>query len=252
MSVVRAVVVDDEPLVREELRNFLAEREEIVVVGEAGDGAQAVALLRGLEPDIVFLDVQMPELDGLEVLEALDEEERPPVVFVTAFDEYALTAFQLDAIDYLRKPFDQDRLEECLERIRRRLFVTRGPETAEGGGGEGPEPGSIRRFLVRTRGTTLVVRARDVDWFEAHDNYVRLHVGEKVHLVRSQLTALEDGLDRRRFVRVHRSAIVNLERVTELEPLRTGDCDLFLEDGTVVRMSRRYRQGFEERLQAAP
>lgn len=248
MRVLKAVIVDDEPLVREELRRFLGSRDEIRLAGEAADGAQAVRLIREVGPDLAFMDVRMPELDGLQVLEALEEEERPSVVFVTAYEDYALTAFELDAVDYLRKPFDDERLGECMERIRRRFSAETGPEKREAAAGREV----IRRFLVRTSGNTLVVRARDVDWFEADGNYVRLHVGDTEHLVRSQLTDLEKGLDPRRFVRVHRSAMVNLKRVRELDFLRSGDCNLVLEDGTTVRMSRRYRDTFEERLQAAP
>jgi two-component system LytT family response regulator len=250
---IRALLVDDEPLVRRGIRAFLAEEPDVVVVGECRDGVEALAAIRAERPDLVFLDVQMPELDGLSALAALAPEERPPaVVFVTAYDAYALRAFDLHAVDYLLKPFDEQRFRTALARARGRL----------GGGGRldarlaallaelrpqpGPEPAD--RLVVRTAGRVVLVPAAEIDWIEAADNYVRVHAAGQRHVLRETIKGLEAQLDPRRFVRIHRSAIVNLDRVRELRALPSGDFAVLLSTGAKLTLSRTYRDVVERRL----
>ncbi|HEU4698838.1 MAG TPA: LytTR family DNA-binding domain-containing protein [Gemmatimonadales bacterium] len=257
--------MDDEPLVRRGLRAVLAAEPDVAVIGECGDGREAVRRIRAERPDLVFLDVQMPELDGLGVVDALAADERPPaLVFVTAYDAYALRAFEVHAVDYLLKPFDEARLRTALARARQRLGATRVP--ADGArlaallaelrpAAAAPERGvahrpdrALERFLVRTGDRLLPVAVTAVDWIEAADNYVRLHVGAERHALRETIKALEAQLDARRFARIHRSTIVNLDRVRELRPLPSGDCAVLLHDGTRLTLSRSFRAAFEARF----
>ena len=244
----RALVVDDEPLARSLLRVLLARDPEVEVAGECS-GAEAVEAVERTRPDLLFLDVQMPEVDGFDVLAALGRERAPAVVFVTAYDRYAVRAFEVHAVDYLLKPIDEARFAEALarakDRARRRVTDPRlGPLLAD-------HARHARRFLVRGRERTVVVDAADVDWIEAADYYATLHAGGKAHLIRETLTDLAERLDPERFVRVHRSAIVNLDRVREIHPLFRGDAELVLAGGARVRMSRTRRAEFN-RLFAAP
>lgn len=252
MTLIRVLVVDDEPLVRRGIVALLAEEPGIEVVGEARNGTEALALIRGTTPDLVFLDVQMPGLDGLGVLAALEPEERPAVVFVTAFDQYAVRAFDLHAVDYLLKPFDDERFRTALGRVRGRL---RGVELAGDRAAlsallaelRGAPPGPDR-LAVREQGQIVLVPVEEIDWIEAADNYVRLHRGRQYHLLRESLGRLEETLDRRRFARIHRSAIVNLARVKALEPVPGGEYDVILLDGRRLTLSRGYRDQFQERF----
>jgi two-component system LytT family response regulator len=243
---IRVAIVDDEPLARQALRMALEADPEIAVVGDC-IGVDAPALIEREGVELVFLDVQMPEVDGFEVLAALRPGALPATVFVTAHDEYAVRAFEVHAIDYLLKPFDDSRLMTALARAKERLarhgaaagqpLLALLDERARGG--------RVERFLVRARGKVVVVRAEDIDWIEAADYYATLHVGGESHLIRETMTDLEGSLDERRFVRVHRRAIVNIDRVREVHPLFRGDCTLVLADGTQVRLSRTRRTEFE-------
>jgi two-component system LytT family response regulator len=243
---IRVAIVDDEPLARQALRMALEADPEIAVVGDC-IGVDAPALIEREGVELVFLDVQMPEVDGFEVLAALRPGALPATVFVTAHDEYAVRAFEVHAIDYLLKPFDDARLMTALARAKERLarhgaaagqpLLALLDERARGG--------RVERFLVRARGKVVVVRAEDIDWIEAADYYATLHVGGESHLIRETMTDLEGSLDERRFVRVHRRAIVNIDRVREVHPLFRGDCTLVLADGTQVRLSRTRRTEFE-------
>jgi len=243
MAEPRAIIVDDEPHAREKLRRFLAEDGRAVLVGEAGDGPAAVSLIEAHRPDVVFLDVQMPGLDGFQVLESLEIDPLPEVVFVTAHDEHALRAFEVQALDYLPKPVDRERftraLDRALERVGRGEAYVRPVLSAL-------PARRLERFLVRTRGRMFLVPVEDVDWIGAAGNYVELHVGGDVHLVRGTLSALEERLPPDRFVRIHRSSIVNLERVRELQPWSHGDLVVLLRGGEELRMSRRYRDRLQE------
>lgn len=250
--VIRVLIVDDEPLVRRGIGALLAEEAGIEVVGEARNGTEAVTQIRSTAPDLVFLDVQMPGLDGLGVLATLEPEERPAVVFVTAFDQYAVRAFDLHAVDYLLKPFDDERFRTALARVRGRL---------RGGQAEAERaaisallaelrgtPAGPDRLAVRESGHIVLVPVDEIDWIEAADNYVRLHRGKQYHLLRESIARLEETLDRRRFARIHRSAMVNLSRVKALEPAPGGEYDVILMDGRRLTLSRGYRDRFQERF----
>ena len=259
---IRVLLVDDEPLVRRGIRAFLADEPDVAVIGECGTGLEAVDAIRAERPDLVFLDVQMPELDGLGVLDALDEDERPPaLVFVTAYDAYALRAFELHAVDYLLKPFDEARFRTALARARQRL-ASAGAATIPAAADSrleallrelrpAPAPAYAERLLVRSANRLLPVAVADIDWIEAADNYVRLHVGSRRCALRETIRSLEGRLDPRFFVRVHRSTIVNLDRVQEVRPLPSGDCTLLLTDGTQLSLSRNWRETFEARFGGA-
>jgi two-component system LytT family response regulator len=238
-------IVDDEPLARAALRLSLAADPELVVVGDC-NGVDAPQLIEREQVELVFLDVQMPEVDGFAVLEAL-EGPLPAIVFVTAHDAYAVRAFEVHAIDYLLKPFDDARLATALARAKERLarpgeasdqLVALLEERAR-------RERQVERLLVRARGKVVAVRTQDIDWIEAADYYATLHVGGATHLVRQTMAELETSLDGRRFVRVHRRAIVNIDRVREVHPMFRGDCTLVLADGTRVRLSRTRRAEFE-------
>lgn len=245
MDRIGVVLVDDEPPARDKLRTFLAEDPRVDVLGEAGDGMKAVAMIEELRPELVFLDIQMPEMDGFEVLEALDVDPLPQVVFVTAYDEHAVRAFEVRALDYLLKPVDADRFEAAVDRAIEELARGR---SAEAGARARDvlsalprERRVLERFLVRKRGRMFLVPVERVDWIAAAGNYVELHAGSESHLVRGTLQELDERLDPALFARIHRSTIVNLRRVKELHPWSHGDLLVVLADGTELRMSRRYR-----------
>jgi two-component system LytT family response regulator len=249
---IRALIADDEPVARRRIRRLLQQATDVEVVGQCGDGAAAVDAIRTLAPDVVFLDVQMPELDGFAVLQAIGADAMPGVIFVTAFDEYAIRAFDVHALDYLLKPVDGDRLLRAVDRARSWLGDRRRPRTDPRLEALLARLSSDRRFLtrlpVRFDGRLLVVDLSDVDWMGAADNYVALHVGTREMLVRGTMGQLERELDPSRFVRVHRSTIVRVDRIRELSPLSHGDFALTLEDGTRLTMSRGYRTRVEHLL----
>lgn len=244
-AAIRVAIVDDEPLARAALRMALAADPELVVVGDC-TGIDAARLIERAQVELVFLDVQMPEVDGFGVLEALDPGALPAIVFVTAHDAYAVRAFEVHAIDYLLKPFDDARLATALARAKDRLVRPEASEHLVALLEERARRGrEVERLLVRTRGKVVAVRTADIDWIEAADYYATLHVGGATHLVRQTMSELEASLDGRRFVRVHRGTIVNLDRVREIHPMFRGDCTLVLADGTRVRLSRTRRAEFE-------
>jgi two-component system LytT family response regulator len=237
--VLKVVVVDDEPIAREGLRALLAADRDVEVVAECGDGASAVETIRRTRPDIVFLDVQMPDVDGFDVLRALAGEPLPAVVFVTAYDKYALRAFDVHAVDYLLKPFHDERFAEALARAKARRGEDMTGRIARLLDERKPK---VMRVLVKTGGRVLFLRADEIDWIEAADYYVKLHVAGKVHMLRESMAALEARLDPELFFRVHRSAIVNLERVRELQPYSRREHVLVLRDGTRLRLTRSRRE----------
>jgi two-component system LytT family response regulator len=235
---IRALLVDDEPLARSNLKILLRRDPDIEAIAEAGSGAEAVAGIRGTRPDLVFLDVQMPECGGFEVLEILKADVALPViVFVTAFDEYALRAFDAGALDYLLKPFDDARFALALHRAKEKL-AAREPSAA-------PE---VPRLTVRSAGHEIYVRIPDIDWVEAADYYVCLHVGPKSHLLRRSMAELERDLDPHIFCRIHRSTIVNLRRVRALQIDSAGEYEVILESGQKLRLSRRFRKDLQTRM----
>lgn len=243
----RAVVIDDEPLARAAVRGLLERDPEITVSGECS-GIEAVELITRARPHIVFVDVQMPEVDGFQVIESLPADQSPVIVFITAYDEYALRAFDVHAIDYLLKPFDDARFVKMLAHAKERARAAAGDNARILAllSDRGREKRYARRFLVRTRDKTLVITADEIDWIEAADYYVSLHVGGKSHLLRETMTELETRLDPEKFFRAHRSAIVNVDRIREVHPLFRGDCALVLESGARVRLSRTRRADFEQ------
>jgi len=241
----RVLVVDDEPLARRLVRALLAPDPDVSVVAECSGVAAAAAIVQHA-PDIVFLDVQMPEVDGFEVVEQVGAERAPVIVFVTAYGEHALRAFDVHAIDYVLKPIDDARFARALAHAKAQALARRRGE------GDGRleqlmrDPARMPNgFLVRARDRTLVVRADEIDWIEASDYYATLHTRGQSHLLRETLSSLERRLDPARFFRVHRSAIVNLDRVREIQPLFHGDGIVVLEDGAQVRLSRARRREFE-------
>ncbi|HEX6587407.1 MAG TPA: LytTR family DNA-binding domain-containing protein, partial [Longimicrobiales bacterium] len=232
--ILRALIVDDEPLARDNVRLALEKELDVEVIAECADGESAIEAIRELEPDVVFLDVQMPGTGGFDVVNEIGPEEMPAVVFVTAFDEHALRAFEVHALDYVLKPFDDDRFSDAVEHARRTLRMRRDEEsfrrglsalmTDVNGGQDGSgRPRFASRLMVRLRDRIHFVRTEDVDWFEAAGNYVRLHVADRSHLIRSTMSAIEERLDPQQFVRIHRSTIVNVDRIKEIQPWAGGD-----------------------------
>ena len=249
---IQALIVDDERLARKRIRSLLKNERDVEVVGECADGAEALAAIRKQSPDLVFLDVQMPEMDGFQVLQEVGADRMPAVVFVTAYDKYALRAFEVHALDYLLKPFDEDRFGEALRRAKEQVL----------GGSNGElhdrlialiehlRSGEryVDRLLVKASGRVLFLKTEDIDWIEAAGNYVRLHVGRESHLLRETMNTIETRLDPAHFLRIHRSTIVNLDRIKEMQPWFSGEYVVLLKDGTELRLSRGYRDKFDERL----
>jgi two-component system LytT family response regulator len=261
---ISVMIVDDEPMARARLRRLVEKETDLTLVGEHGRGADAVAAIRKARPDVVLLDVDMPDMNGFEVIEALDPEERPLVVFVTAYDAFAVRAFDVHALDYWLKPYDPERFASALDRVRERLARAAGG----GGGGAGgsaaaasADRGALEAMLaeVRARGPErIVVRegqemvfvpVKDIDWIEAADNYVELHVAGRSHLLRETLAGVERRLSPARFARIRRDAIVNLERVRSVRPGDGGDDEIVLHDGRTLRLGRSYRAKITERWQ---
>jgi two-component system, LytTR family, response regulator len=246
---IRALVVDDEPIARERVLSLLQQEEDMEVVAECGDGPQAVSAIQHHTPDLVFLDVQMPGLDAFGVINAIGAERMPTVIFITAYDEYALRAFEVHALDYLLKPFNRNRFADAVARVREHLARARGraaePNVLELIDDLQTATRHLTRFVVRAAGRLLLVDAAQVDWIEAADNYAVLHAGAATHLVRETMAGLATELDPERFVRIHRSTIVQIDRVRELQPAFHGDFIVLLRDGTRLNMSRGYRSAVE-------
>lgn len=241
----RTLIVDDEPLAREWLRSLLSREDDVEVVGEASDGFRAVLAIQETRPDIVFMDVQMPGLDAFGVLQTLGARDLPALVFVSAFESYALRAFDVEALDYILKPFGQERLHATLERLRTRIRARHAGEALGRLSSLVEELSALRSYpvwlLVRANGRSYFVRVSDIDWVEAARNNVVLHVGKAAHVYHDTMQGIEGKLDGRRFLRIHRSTIVNIERVKELEPWFNGDTLVVLRDGSKLTLSATYR-----------
>jgi len=251
-SLIRVLIVDDEPLARERLRTLLLDEPGLQVVGEAADAGSAVEAITQYRPDLVFLDVQMPGATGFDVIAAVGPEKMPTVIFVTAYDKYALRAFEVHALDYLLKPFDRDRFKQAVGRVRQQI-EHRTPGDLERrllAIVEDLRPSSNRvdRFVVKSSGRVFFVRADEIDWIEAAGNYVKLHVGTDAHLLRETMTAVEAKLDPEAFFRIHRCHIVNVERIRELQPWFNGEYVVFLKNGTRLTLSRGYREKLQDRV----
>jgi two-component system, LytTR family, response regulator len=256
---IRTMIVDDEPPARRNLRALLKGVPDVELVKECGNGRDAVCQIRALQPDLVFLDVQMPELDGFEVLENLAGHPLPVIIFVTAYDQYALKAFEVSALDYLLKPFDDARFHRAMSQARRqieqqdaselgrKLLTLLGTREVKA---DTPPPRYLTRLMVKTAGRVIFIRAEEIDWIEAYDNYVRLHVGGKAHLLRQTMNELEAALSPERFSRIHRSTIVNLDRVKELRSHFNGERLVILHDGTELKLSRIRKEWLERQLGA--
>jgi two-component system, LytTR family, response regulator len=256
----RVLVTDDEAPARQRLVDLLRTDAQVGEIFEASDGISAAEAIETLNPDLVLLDVQMPEMDGLGVIQAVGVQKMPLTVFVTAYDQHAIAAFEANALDYLLKPFSDERFEATMTRVKCRLdelslreFGQRIMNMAsmtltESGPATGPAARPLDRLVVRSGGTTRFVRVADIDWIEAAGVYVNLHVGGKELLYRSVLNDLAARLDPRRFVRVHRSAVVNIDSILHLEPISHGEFEVVLKNGCRSRVSRTYRPQLEKRL----
>ncbi len=274
----RVLIVDDEPIARRRIRRLLKLEEGVDLVDEAGSGSDAVSAIRDMRPDLVFLDVQMPDMDGFAVVSKLNDELMPAIVFVTAYNEYAVRAFDVNAIDYILKPFDPDRFRsafgrarsqleqkssaEAGRRIKALLAEVLGEERAEAvttatDNGAGVRESVVAaatrsrlldRLMVKHDGRVYFVKVADIDWFEASGNYVRLHVGRVSHLIRETMHGIEAQLDPNVFARIHRAVIVNLDRIRELQPWFAGDYIVILRDGRQLKLSRTYREALQARM----
>ena len=249
---IRALIVDDEPLARMRIKSLLAHDQSVDVIGECSDGSKAVSSISELAPDLVFLDVQMPAMDGFEVIKTIGAEQMPTVIFVTAYDQYALKAFEVNAIDYLLKPFDRRRFQKTLERAK---AMIRGLQNGNVNNQLLSLLGDLRReqetpdrFVIRSGGRVVFLKVEEIDWMRTVGNYVRLQVGRDSHLMRETMSGMEAKLNPDRFMRVHRSTIVNLDRVKEVQPWAKGEYVVIMRDGTRLVMSRRYRERLNERL----
>jgi two-component system LytT family response regulator len=238
-ALIRALVVDDEPLARRNVTVLLRDDPDIGSIAECGSGAEAVELMRTWKPDLVFLDVQMPECGGFDVLELLGADLPRTIIFVTAYDEYALRAFEAGALDYLLKPFDDARFHRALHRAKDKL-AHYGPLQSQ----------PAKRLVVRSPGRLLFVNVTDIDWIEAASYYVCLHVGRDTHVIRRPLSELETDLGDERFIRIHRSIIVNLDRIHGLELQSGGEYEVVLKSNVRLRLSRRYRKRLQDRMNA--
>jgi len=266
MTRIRTIIVDDEPLAREGIRVLLQRDQEIEIIGTCGNGFDAVEMIQYLKPDLLFLDVQMPEIDGFGVLQAVKSGHMPVVIFVTAYDKHALRAFEVHALDYLLKSYTDERFTSALQRakdhirqkkvneISQRLLAMLDSQknliSTDEKQHRGTEP-YLKRLVVKSGGRVFFLKAEEIDWIEAADYYVRLHVGGKSHLLRETMNALERKLNPEKFQRIHRSTIISLDRIKEMQPFLNGDYVVTLRDGTELKMSRSYRPKIEAALGGA-
>lgn len=251
MTKIRTIIVDDEPLARDKLRGFLEKEDDVDVVAECGDGKNALIEIEKLRPDLVFLDVQMPELDGFGVIENLDIDPMPKVVFTTAFDEYALRAFDVHAVDYLLKPFDRERFRTALGLVReasnhQRVESMREELESMLAALDQHRAKIHDRVVIKSSGRVVFLKVDDIDWIDAAGNYVRIHAKSESHLLRETMSRLESKLDSSRFLRIHRSTIVNIERIKELQQQFHGDYLVVLHSGQRLTLSRSYRDKLQE------
>jgi two-component system LytT family response regulator len=231
-----AIIVDDEPLARSNLAVLLRLDPKIEIAAECGSGIDAPAMIRNLKPDLLFLDVQMPECDGFDVLELLGNDVPPAVVFVTAYDQYALRAFEAGALDYLLKPFDNERFDLALNRARQKIALSKNL------------PRKLERLAIKNAGQVSFLKISEIDWIEAADYYACLHVAQRTHMLRRSISELEQDLDPALFCRIHRSTIVNLDRICGLTLNEDGEYEVLLENKTKLRLSRSYRRQLQNRL----
>jgi two-component system, LytTR family, response regulator len=249
---IRTLIVDDESLARERIRDMLASDPSIEIVDECSTGEEAICSIHQHSPDLVFLDVEMPGADGFSVLEALPADQMPAVIFVTAYDQYAVRAFDFYALDYLLKPFDRDRFDKALARAKAEIASVRGDALSErilkAIEDIKTKPVHLERLVIKLNGHVFFMKTDEIDWLEAEGNYVRLHSGKESYLLRDTISALESQLDPKKFIRVHRSAIVNVDRISELQPWFHGEYRILLREGVQLTLSRTYREKLHELL----
>ena len=242
---IHALIVDDEPLARKRIRRLLLDEPDFSVIGECGTGGEAIKAIEEESPDLLFLDIQMPGMGGFEVVQSIAQDRMPVIIFVTAYDQHALKAFEVHALDYLLKPFKQERFRDAVERAKARLTKDDAPETNPGLASLisklRKEQSYLNRFMVKSSNRVVFVKANEVDWIESAANYALLHVGDKTHIVRETMQALEVKLNPKTFQRISRSIIVNLERVKELQPMGKGQYVIILNNGKQLTMSRGIR-----------
>jgi two-component system LytT family response regulator len=249
---IRTLIVDDEPLAREKVRMLLGRDSDVKIIGECASGEEAIEAIRKVRPDLVFLDIQMPGPDGFEVLKTVGAEQVGAVVFVTAYDQHALRAFEVHALDYLLKPFANRRFKETLQRAKEHLgrnhngMLTHQLQSLLSDLNGGRK--YLDRLVIKAAGKVFFVKVDEIDWIEAAGNYVSLHVGRNTHLLRQTMNGIEEQLDRQKFARIHRSALVNIERIKELSPLFHGDYVVTLHDATRLTLSRNYREALSDVL----
>jgi len=246
---IRAIIIDDEPLAREKVNLFAAGEPDIEIVASCSNGHEAIASYNRFKPDLLFLDIQMPEIDGFEVLQRLSSNGLPGIIFITAYDEFALRAFEFHALDYLLKPYNRERFQKSVAHARTILQSTIEAETTSEQikallNSIQQRSNKLERLIVKTNGRTIFLRIDEIDWVEAAGNYVKLHVGNESHLIRETMNGLEQQLNPQQFIRIHRSTIINIEKIKELEPYFNGEYKVILNNSTQLILSRNYRENF--------
>ena len=249
---IRVLIVDDEPLARERINDLLRSDPQIDIVGQCSNGAEAISAVRKLAPDLLLLDIEMPEKDGFAVLESIPPDQMPAVIFVTAYDQYAVRAFEVYALDYLLKPFDRERFERALGRAKAQVLGEKNGDVSLRILAALDEIKTrhvyLERLVIKTNGHVFFLKTDEIDWIEAEGNYVRLHTSKESYLLRDTISALEAQLDPKKFLRVHRSAIVNIDRVQEMQPWFHGEYRIILKGGAQLTLSRSYREKLHELL----
>jgi two-component system LytT family response regulator len=252
MEKIRTLIVDDEPLAREGIRMLVERDAEIAVIGECANGQQAISAITEKMPDLLFLDIQMPEISGFEVLEAIGAQALPCVIFVTAYDKYALRAFEVHALDYLLKPFTGERFQSALERAKAQIKSREGEQLNQKLvrllEDIRKDKTYLERLVVKSAGRIFFLNVEEIDWIEAAENYVRLHTGRESHLIHGTMNKLASRLDPAQFLRIHRSTIINVKRIKELQPMFHGEYVVTLRDGTQLNSGRSYRQKLQNLL----
>ncbi len=246
---IRAIIIDDEPLAREKVQLFAASEPDIEIVDVCTNGHEAISSFNTYKPDLLFLDIQMPELNGFEVLQQLPTNPLPGIIFITAYDEFALRAFEFHALDYLLKPYDRERFQKSVAHARATLRSTTETETTTQQiklllNSIQQNSNKLERLIVKTNGRIIFLRIEEIDWMEAAGNYVKLHVGNETHLIRETMNGLEQQLNPLKFIRIHRSTIINIEKIKELEPYFNGEYKVILSNNIQLILSRNYRENF--------